>query len=238
MRPMSSPIATNQSATDDDLELLQSGPARRSKAAVWGFILALVTAPPVAGLIAWRYGSADHILSASALTAAAGLVAAILGVIGILRTRRKVRRGRWLAIAAVVIGLLGGGCQILSGQFTYMLYLGLSTSRSTVRVLRTPRDQTATAADQWYDQFASTAFQKALPRDRFEAWLAAIISDHGQLQSQQLMQPIVKPRGNAQSYRYQARFVNGTAIVEVVVGFENSKAKVENLRVGDTWAIK
>lgn len=55
-----------------------------------------------------------------------GLVGMILGIVGISRTRAGVRKGRWAAVAAIVIGAVGTLAS--AGAVVFFVWFGTSTT--------------------------------------------------------------------------------------------------------------
>lgn len=233
--PMSTPNESNRNPIEAELEFLQNDRTRKSRACWIGFALAILTFLPLAGLLAWRLAGPSFIRPAAMLAALVALAAVGLGVIGIFRTRRKRRRGRVLAIFAILLGLCGAGGQVIFGQLLYMILQGMDTGKVAVRIFRTPVGEAHAAAEKWYDQFGSEAFRAAVSKEDFAQWVAATISEYGQLQSSDAPKSIGQRRGNAFIARFTGRFVNGIERVEVAIGFDKQgKPVVEDIRVGES----
>jgi len=225
-----------QQRADDDLALLHADRTRRSRIAIIAFLLALVLSFPIAGGLASWMGRPELTIPVSLAAGGAALIAAILGVIGILHTRKRRRRGRALAILAVILGLIGTIAQPGVGYSIKMLTEATRVSVSAVRILGIPHDRLAMAAPQWRDKYGSEDLRELITPETFTVWLETIVTEHGQLQSVEKTSNSVQQRARFLEFRYTGRFVNGSAIIKMVVAFDSKSGKpmVDNIFVNDS----
>jgi hypothetical protein len=177
-----------------------------SKAAVSGLVCSLIICIPVVPLV--------------------GL---ILGIIGIPATAAGKRRGRGLAIGAIIVAVVTTGLQgLLSAGVVVTLMRYLSFQKEIAPPIRaalkasTPR--VPEAAQEAY-QVMSPRFQVKVSQEQFEQWLRTVIAKHGQLQ--EIQQPedprefmVQEPYGL--TFNLTGRFVNGEATITIRCGFSSN----------------
>lgn len=228
----SDPLA-QQETSIETLEI-PSGPPPRSRAAVVGFWMALVLLIPWVGMMGLRIAGLQKMPLATYAGTAAALAASVLGVVGIIRTRRRQRRGRGLAITAVILGLIGAGLQLLVGTAVYQQILCMRQSKAAISLLRTPTSELEKAAERWHDMAASARFQVAVTPEELADWLAGVVAEHGQLQSEQQMRSRQIVEGTSYVFTYNGQFVNGAARVVILVGMDKGRPRVDDIRVSDS----
>lgn len=184
------------------------GPPPMSKAAVTGFVSSLVFCVP--GL--------------------SPLLGLIFGIVGIAATSRGRRRGRGLAIAAIPIALVvGAGHCYLGYYMAVVMGKMLAFPTRVVPVFQASSAKVPEAAAEAY-QLSSAGFRRAVSEDQFQAWVAEVIAERGQLQKvTQSHPPFDKdPRGGDVVIAHLAGdFVNGSAVIDVVIALNKKKGDWE-----------
>lgn len=219
---------------DDELEnLLRSAKPPKSWVAWVGFVLALVLLAPWVPLALKKFMGNPGLLIGGLIGLGGGVLATVLGIIGVFRTRRRRRGGRLPAIAAIPLGLAAGLVQFAVGSTVFSLLSVRMHSNAAVQILRSPSSEIAERARTWHEQMASQRFQVAVSPEMLTGWLNDVFARHGQLQSGTSAQKKAfgAERG-ATVYRLNGQFVNGTVPIEVVVGFDKGiQPKVDDIRV-------
>ncbi len=225
--------------TAEAAALIESARPPRSKAAVVAFVVALVLVLPLTPVMAVAWGGMKALLPATIGAAAAALAAAILGVVAIFRCRGRRRRGRGLAIAAIPIGLAAAFLELVVGVGIHQLSVSTAISRKAVLVLKSPSSALTKNAADWYDKLASKRFKATVKPEEFEAWVASIIDERGQLQNFKPAQGAgVHREGSAAVFKFIGQFVNGGAPIEVHVGMDDGRAKIDDIRVGGSSPLR
>lgn len=218
--------------TDLDAFLATSTPPR-SLAAWGGFILSLVLLAPWVPFLFRRLTGMFGLITGGIVGGALCLLASLLGVIGIFRTRHRSRRGRMVAIAAIPLGLLGGFLQVVFGFMSFG-FLGVKMEGDrAVQLLRTPAASIAEQAASWRSEHGSKRFQANVTEEAMAGWLADVVAKHGQMQSTSVSRnDMFRQDRGAMVYRLNGQFVNDTAPVEMIIGFEsNMQPRVDDIRV-------
>ena len=215
--------------------LLDAGLPPRSSAALLGFILALVLLIPWVPWLFRNYGGNDYLVIGGLVGMAGGTLAAICGIIGIFRTKRRIRRGRGLAIAAIPIGVVAAVLQIAVALGVYFVLGNIDFGNEAVTVLKTPRAELSERAQEWYSLHTSKSFQSAVTAEKFESWLSSILEERGQMQSFK-----INPRGAAgikgtkgsAPLAFQGKFVSGSTSVVLLITMDGTDRKVDDILVG------
>jgi hypothetical protein len=214
-----------------DAELL-AGENRRNGLAVLAFIIALVFLLPWAPLVAQASAGVHAIPPATWAATGAGVLAAFLGIVAVVITGRRQQRGRGFAIAAIPIGLLGALVNFAFGYTTYTMVLVYTHSQAAVKVLSVTDSTFAERSASWYNDMASERLRAEVSLEDFRAWLAKVVDVRGQLQKAERDQRTMPKREDtAVRVRYNGRFVNGGAPIDVWIGFDKGKPKVDDLKV-------
>ncbi len=225
-------IATLNGSDD---ALLESGLPPRSTVALLGFILALVFLVPWVWWLFLNCGGTDYIEKGGQAGMAGGVLAALLGIIGIFRTKRRIRRGRGLAIAAIPIGVVGAFFQITVALGVDFVLGNIDFGNDAVTILKTPQAEITERAQEWYSQRTSKSFQTEVSVEKFESWLSSIIEERGQMQSFK-----INPRGavgikgtrGAVPIAFQGKFVSGSTSVVLLITMDGTDRKVNDILVG------
>jgi hypothetical protein len=223
----------SEANADELADFLDSAVPPRSKWAWSGFILAVALIVPWVALAFRGFLGQRGLLTGAAVGAGLGVVATILGIVGIFHTRKRRRRGRAVAIAAIPMGLVFGMLQGIAGVAIFQIVSVTKFSDQAVQVLRSPQAEVTTQAESWHAEFTAKRFQVSVPPDQLAGWLNAILAEHGQLQSAALSKkaPIGSERGSMVC-NLIGQFVNGSAPIELVVGFDEPlKPKIDDIRV-------
>ncbi len=200
MQPLPDPLSAPPE--DPYVRGMVTGPAPWSALAIAGFVMSLL------GFLGF--------------TAILGI---IFGIVGILVTRGRRRRGRGLAIAAIPISLVTGAISIV--LVLSIIFMG--------RVMRLPEElKHAFAADVSAGApplraLATDDFNAAVSDEALRAWLSSVFADHGTLIDLQRdlarwLEPL--PDGRL-GINLAGKFVNGAATVRVTyssmrpTGFDN-----------------
>jgi len=174
-----------------------SGPPPMSAAALTGFICSLIFCLPVLG----------------------PLLGLIFGIVGIGTTAGGRRRGRGLAIAAILISLLVGAGQGAGGYVggTFVVRLVRFPSRVET-VFRASATLVPEASAEVYKNRSSQVFRDKVTQEQFQAWVSGVITRHGQLQSAEgSQQPVESTTDGRMVARRTGQFVNGSASIEIFV---------------------
>jgi hypothetical protein len=170
-----------------------------SAAALTGFICSLIFCLPVFG----------------------PLLGLIFGVVGVATTAGGRRRGRGLAIAAILISLLVGVGQGAVGYVGGAIVVKLFRFPSRVEtVFRASATHAPEAAAEVYKNRSSQAFRDKVTQEQFQSWVAGVITRHGQLQSAtSSQQPVETTPDGRMVARRTGHFVNGSAAIEIFMSF-------------------
>jgi len=143
---------------------------------------------------------------------------ALLGIIGIFRTRGGRRRGRGLAIAAIPIGLVVSWIVASIVQYGYFMFESMKHARDVTAILQTSSVRVGETAAKFYDQ-QPRRFQLAMSKDAFERWLAEVIEKHGSLQGVKRAERALKidPAAGEWTINFVGEFVKGTAHIGVTL---------------------
>lgn len=213
--------------------MLDSAVPPRSWAAWGGFLLAvLLLAPWVA--LAFRGLMGNRGLVVGGLIGfAGGLLASILGIVGIFRTRKRRRRGRGVAITAIPLGLAGGCLQFLLGFLIFGVQAMTAQGKVAVKVLTSPTSELTTRAEEWRNDLGTEKFQDDVTAEQLAGWLESVIETHGQLQSTKVnaRDAFGSERG-VTLYKVTGQFVNDSAPIELVMRFEKGlDPRLDDIRV-------
>lgn len=225
------------SIPDSALEI-PTGPPPRSRAAVVGFLMSLVLLLPWVGIVGFRFLGLQKMPLATYAGTAAAISASVLGVVGIVRTRRRRLRGRGLAITAVVLGLIGAVLQLGIGMAVYLQFVCMRQSKAAITLLMTPSAELTDAAEKWHERAASARFQVAVTPEELAHWLEGVISEHGQLQSEERVQTRQFVEGSSYVFTFNGQFVNGAARVVILVGMDKGRPKVDDIRVSGSSPLQ
>jgi uncharacterized membrane protein len=228
--PMPAPgadVANLESFLDDAVP-------RRSWAAWGGFVLSLVLLAPWVALMFNKLQGQTGFITGALVGLAGGLFAMILGIIGIFRTRKRRRRGRAVAIAAIPLGLAGGFMQLAVGFLGHHVTAVRAEGDVAVQILKASSEDVAVQAAEWRTEVGSARFQANVTPEQMTGWLRAVLAEHGQLQSASMSpQGAFQSERNATKYRVIGQFVNGSSPIEMIMGYENNslKPRVDDIRV-------
>jgi hypothetical protein len=203
-----------------------------------GFLLSLAMLFPWAGVVGLRIFGLQKMPLATYAGTAAALVASILGILGIVRTVRRRSRGRGMAIAAVILGLIGAVMQLGTGPVLHQRLVCMRHGKAALSLLRTPTSDLSAASANWHKKAASIRFQVAITPQELEEWLAGVVAEHGQLQSEVPLRSRQTMEGSAHVFTYNGQFVNGAARVVIFVGLDNGRPKVDDIRVSDSSPLR
>jgi hypothetical protein len=189
-----------------------------SKAAVAGLVSSLVVCIPV-------------------LSPLLGLV---LGIVGILNTRGGRLGGRGLAIAAVVIAVVGAGLQGVVGVGSYYGYRvlrdGMQLAEDSIAPLRASVTRLEEFAPKAY-ALSSARFQQKVSQEQFNEWLKEVLGKHGQLQSFAPGQPPIEKSDSPDTLTLHllGKFLNGTAAIDFKIAIGGDRVEFDDIRVeGDS----
>ena len=208
------------------------GRPRYSNAAVIAFILALVLLLPCLAGVVTRFVGFKAWIPAILAGAAGGLLAVVLGIVGIVKTSARRRRGRGLAIAAIPLGVLAALSQLTIGSAITRFKATTEHSRKALAILETPRSRLPEEVSEWYEAMPSARFKVAVTEAQFRQWLEEVQAKHGQLQEAERSKQKPKTRDGAIAFNFVGRFVNGATDIEVLVGLDMQGPRVDDLRVG------
>ncbi len=233
----------------DDALLMAQPP--RSYAAWGGFVLAVVLLAPVLPIIFARFAGAEGMIMGGLTGLVGGLLAMVLGIVGIVRTRRRTdagsevglpprrRRGRGVAIAAIPIGLVAGVLQVAVGASLYRMQVSLQFSEKALKLLGTSSSNIEEAVDDWYAEKTSARFQAACSPEKLAGWLRETLAERGQIQHVKKDRNFLEVTPTAFVVKLNGNFVNGGAPLRVHVGIEGMEPKVVDIEVGGssplTW---
>ena len=218
--------------------LALDGRPPRSTAALVALLLALVLIFPWVWIVGLKVAGLDGVPPATLIGALGGLAAVALGVVGILRTAGRKRRGMGMAIAAIPLGLLAAVSQFGIGTAFHHMATSQQHATKALELFKTPGDQLDDAAKSWYDEVASARFRVSVSQEELRTWLQGVLDQYGQLQSWK-RDGNPKPGREALLMRFQGQFVNRGAVIDVYVGLENDGSLgVDNIRVGGSSPLK
>ena len=167
-------------------------------------------------------------------------IGVILGIIGIIVTRGGRRRGRGLAIAAIPIGVLMSLFVVVLTVSAFAVWESMKTATAATKILKTSTVHVHETADEFYTA-QDERFRLAVAQPQFEAWVAGVIKKHGSLQNVKLATespPKANPQTGEWSFNFVGEFVNGTALVTVVMApLGVDEPQVRNLIVDGVPAI-
>ena len=194
------------------------GPPPMSKAAITGFVSSLVFCVP--GL--------------------SPLLGLIFGIVGIAATSGGRRRGRGLAIAAIPIALVVGAGQGYLGYYAGVVMHRMAVFPArVVPVFKASAVKVPEAAAEAY-RHSSAGFRQSVSEEQFQAWVAEVIAEHGQLQK---CKASARPfegdpkKGGAVIAHLAGDFVNSSAVIDVVMVMNKEKGdwEFDDIRVdGDS----
>lgn len=196
-------------------------------------MLAIVLLAPWVALLFRSFMGLNGLIVGAFVGLAGGLLAMVLGIVGIFRTRQFRRRGRIVAILAIPLGLVAGVFQLAVGATIYGLVSVKARGDQAIELLRCPRDETAQRAAQWHTDVASARFQASVTPENLAGWLTEVIDQYGQLQ---VATPLPKNTFGSERgvtvYRLNGQFVNGSAPIELVIGFDRrTETRIDDVRV-------
>jgi hypothetical protein len=187
------------------------------------------TAPPP-----WSTSAiVGFIMSFLAVLAPIGI---ILGIVGIVRTSGRRRRGKGLAIAAIPIGLIVSVLTVLAVMTVYGIMLMSKHALEQANVLKGSQATISERALAFYEG-GSKRFHANLTADEFEKWLAAVTAKHGALQSVKQGSPFITGDNDGMAFNLVGDFVNGSALISVTVGWDGVGPVVDDIEVDGVSAI-
>lgn len=156
----------------------------------------------------------------------------LLGIVGIFHTSGGKRKGMSLSIAAIPIGLVVSVVVGLMIAGIYMFVLAGRASQSSVSVLKASKTSVAENVDDFYDEFASARLKVSVDQAAFEGWLISVVDKHGSLQQFSSANPPMTPAGDRFIFNYEGQFVNGTALISVTAGInETFSPEIDDIEV-------
>lgn len=152
---------------------------------------------------------AGFVLSLIGCLVLTGIVGLILGIVGIVQTGGRRRRGRGLAIAAIPISIVMTvlGCYAMMGFYSVAVKSMKRVSSVLVLLRSSPDD---TTLNEVVENHFSQSFRDAVSQEKLHSWLDSVRQKNGSLVGEpQNMQPV--PGGNTLTIKFDGKFVNGTA---------------------------
>jgi hypothetical protein len=184
-----------------------------SKAAVTGLVSALLACVPV-------------------LSPVLGLV---FGVVGIRNTRGGRMGGRGLAIAAVVVAIVGAGLQGVAGAVVYYGYRMTRDSMQMARAAVEPLKVSVTRVEEEAPKayvLTSNAFRRKVSQEQFNDWLKEVLGRHGQFQTfRRGQRPIGTDTEGMLSLHVIGEFLNGEAAIDFRITFTDGRPELDDIRV-------
>jgi hypothetical protein len=201
-----------------------------SIAAAGGFIIALLFLLPIVPFMMAKQSDDPAWLQAGLLGAGFGLLAVVLGIVGIVRTSFRRRRGRGLAVAAIPIGLLAVAVELVFGVGFHYSAEVLQQHKAAVAILDVPLSRLSEEIPEWYSSVPSSAFTAEVTEADLKEWIEGVVEEHGQLQD---VSPPERAQGSqgVLAVRATGRFVNGAAEIEVKMRIEGVNARVDDILV-------
>jgi len=173
---------------------------------------------------------AGFVMSLLGCTAPLGL---LFGLIGLFTTSGARRKGRGLAIAALIIGVLWGSTCYFLGYGAYRAgKFFLALTADVGQMLQTGTFAPADA-DRILARIGTNELTAAVHGEDVVAWIAAVKAKHGSFReivpnaagSQQL-------GGNKAAVDFTGKFVNGEANIRVVFVTDGMQMRVDDIEVG------
>jgi len=163
------------------------------------------------------------------------LVGLVLGIVGIAHTSDGQRRGRGLAVAAVIISPLAILGWIVVGFLVYAFFMAVVGIGESVRPLLASESPTAEAVADMYGDHFSARLKQRVDEAGFTDFLSRVRERYGRATAIQSANPPFSQTSDGQGIilHLQARFGDQYEKVNLTLGFMGMTPEIDNFTVGE-----
>jgi len=163
------------------------------------------------------------------------LVGLVLGIVGIAHTSGGQRRGRGLAVAAVIISPLAILGWIVAGFLIYAFFMAVVGIGESVRPLLASESPTTEAVADVYEDHFSSRLKQTVDQAGFTDFLGRVRDQYGRATQIQSANPPFSQTSDGQGLilHLRARFGDQYQKVNLTLGFMGMTPEIDNLTVGE-----
>jgi hypothetical protein len=164
------------------------------------------------------------------------LLGLVLGIVGIVGTSGGRARGRGLAVAATIISPLAAlGWVVMIFMIMTVAIGAFALSEEIVPLLQVEDEDLPQVVAEVREATFSLRLKNQVSEADVLAFVKGVVATHGRLDSFQPRDPPMTqlPGGQGMVLHAVGRFAEGSADVDITIGFDGIQPEIDNIRIGD-----